>query len=628
MAKAATSDAHAKGAQRVAAMIGDAREEEWLAAAARKDPRPGEALDGIKPNEWLNNADDLGLPPSCPIACLGVDDDTYWFLDTIGQLRAKKFSELSQAGIASLFMGRTNYLYWAWPQFNRKGKIDGWKAHLARDVLMGACARRGPWNSVDKARGRGAWKLADGKLLVHTGKHLMIDGQEHQLGLLDDHVYMTRPPTPRPWGTTLRGADAGPAAFLVPLLQSWNWARPLVDPILFLGWVGAAMIGGALPWRPIIFLVGDKARGKSTLQDLLKQLLGAALIQSADTTSAGIYQQLKHDALPVAVDELEGEADTRKQTAIIKLARLAASGAVMLRGGQDHSGVQFRARSCFLFSSINYPPLKPQDLSRMAMLQLNRLPKGQAAPVLDDTEIASCGRQLLRRMIDNWGSFNTTFAAYRDVLAAAGHDGRGQDTYGILLTCADMLIDSDGEALGLEMGPAAASLDAWGERLDPTTMVEYQDAGDNWRRCLNHILTCRIEHWRSGSRQTVGQVLDDFYTDEGTAEDAGDFVDFKRARALLNQTGLSLLKPGRRSPEFELYVPNQNPELWNLFQGTDWAGDRGAGVWAGALRQAPLDMVRQDVNCRISGAQGKGIAIPLNVAIRDGAKPEEYQGTD
>lgn len=620
----ATPDAHTEGARRVQAMLADAQEKDWLEASARTDPLPGQVYRGMEPGGWLNEADDLGLPPDCPITCLGVDDDTYWFLDTIGQLRAKKFSELGQAGIASLFMGRTNYLYWAWPQYNRKGAVDGWKAHLARDALMGACARRGPWNSVDRARGRGAWKLQDGALLIHTGQHVFVNGREEALGLIGNQVYMTRPPIARPWGTTLHGIEAGPAAFLMPMLRTWNWARPQVDPVLLLGWMGAAMVGGALPWRPIAFLVGDKARGKTTLQDLIKMQFGDALIHAADTTSAGIYQQLKHDCLPVAVDELEGEADPRKQKAIIKLARLAASGALMLRGGQDHSGVQFRARSCFLFSSINYPPLEPQDLSRMALLQLNRLPKGQSAPLLDEAEIAACGRQLLRRMIDNWGGFATTFAAYRAVLADAGHDGRGQDTYGILLACADMLVDADAEALGLQMGPAATSLAIWGEQLNPETMVEYQDAGENWRLCLNHILTSRVEHWRSGARQTVGQVLDDFYTDRAAPGDEHDRVDFKRARALLWQTGLSLLKP-RWGSDYELFVPNQNPELWNLFSGTKWAGEKGAGVWAGALRQAPLDLVRQDVNCRISGAQGKGVAIPLNVAIRDGAKPGEEE---
>lgn len=601
-------------------MVADAEEQNWLAEAARHDPPPGGARSGMVPGAWEEFQDDLGLPPDCPVECLGVDDNAYWFLDTIGQLRVKKDSELSQAGIASLFMGRSHYLYWACPQENKSGKVVGWKAHIWRDLLMAACGRRGPWNAVDKARGRGAWALDDGRLVIHTGKHLYVNGKQADLGVLDGQVFMTRPPILKPWGTSLVGAETGPAAYLLPMLRTWNWARPDLDPILFLGWIGAAMIAGALPWRPIVFLVGDKARGKSTLQDLIKGLFGNALIQSADTTSAGIYQQLKQDALPVAVDELEGEADTRKQAAIIKLARLAASGALMLRGGQDHAGVQFHARSCFLFSSINYPPLKPQDLSRMALLQLNRLKKGQSAPVLNAGELRDCGRQIMRRMMDNWSRFPATFEAYRAVLAEAGHDGRGQDTYGILLACADMVIDADGEALGVEMGPGASELGGWGALLDPATMVEYQDAEDNWRRCLNHLLTSRVEHWRSGSRQTVGQVLEDYFT---TDRDDENHISFKSAKMLLQQTGLSLIAHTNDRPFAELFVPNQNPELWNLYQGTDWAGEKGAGVWAGALRQAPLDLVRTDVNHRISGAQGKGIAIPLNVAIRDGKTGEE-----
>ena len=85
---------------------------------------------------------------------------------------------------------------------------------------------------------------------------------------------------------------------------------------------------------------------------------------------SGASAHLADPAVAIAVDELESEADVRKQKAVLKLARLASSGAAMLRGGDRHKGVEFNARSAFLFSSINAPPLEPQDLSRMALLRL------------------------------------------------------------------------------------------------------------------------------------------------------------------------------------------------------------------------------------------------------------------
>ncbi len=93
------------------------------------------------------------------------------------------------------------------------------------------------------------------------------------------------------------------------------------------------MIGGALKWRPIVWLTGGKGSGKSTMQELLHRLFNGGIIQTADTTAAGLWQAMRHHTLPVAIDELEAEEDNRRQNTIVKLMRMASSGALLLRGG-------------------------------------------------------------------------------------------------------------------------------------------------------------------------------------------------------------------------------------------------------------------------------------------------------
>ena len=80
-----------------------------------------------------------------------------------------------------------------------------------------------------------------------------------------------------------------------------------------------SFLSGALEWRPSTFITGDKATGKTTVQKVFKGVLGGWLVQAADTTAAGIYQRVKHDALPVSVDELESERDPVKQKNILKI---------------------------------------------------------------------------------------------------------------------------------------------------------------------------------------------------------------------------------------------------------------------------------------------------------------------
>src|SRR5690606_17311575 len=112
------------------------------------------------------------------------------------------------------------------------------------------------------------------------------------------------------------------------------------------------MLGGALKWRPHVWVTGSTATGKSTLHELLELLFDGGALHTADATEAGLRQILGQQTLPVFFDELEANEDNRRARAIIGLARLASSGADMHRGGQDHHGHEFTARSCFLFSSI------------------------------------------------------------------------------------------------------------------------------------------------------------------------------------------------------------------------------------------------------------------------------------
>lgn len=553
------------------------------------DPDPHLPRNGEEPGKWV--AGPLGLPIDCPVIPLGLNGNTAWFIDPIGQVQSIA-PPYGKGHILGLFCGRQNFLAWAWPRWGKKG-IDGFAAELAAAALLQACAAKGPWNSVEKVRGRGAWLGADGGLVLHTGADLLLGRKREAPGEIDGYVYPTRPALPTPWPEPVDDS-ANPAKLLRPLLHSWQWGRPDVDPTLLIGWIGAAFLGGALAWRPTVYITGDKATGKSTLQGLIKGLLGDYLIQAVDTTGAGIYQHIGNDSLPIAVDELEGEADVRKAKAVLKLARIAASGGLMLRGGDRHNPVEFRARSCFLFSSINTPPLEPQDLSRMALLRLSRLPAGQPSPDFDARTLAVVGRCILRRLVEEWGRFEETLAAYKGELARAGMDGRGQDTFGTLLACADLIEHKGWDEERVRAPAGNGDLVPWAELMAVAGMAEFEDAAENWRLCLSHLLNVRVDAWRAGNRLAVGQVLVDLW---GFKDDMNAGI----ARTMLAQAGLGLVKRNDGPRDYWLAVPNQNPLTRALFEGSKWAGDIGAGVWAGALRQSPRGVIHDVAKARVNG---------------------------
>lgn len=563
----------------------------------KHSPPPNVQRNGLGAGEWKEGREHrsrLGLPKDCPVRPLGVSLNVGWFIDTIGQVQSFA-PPYGKGHLLGLFGGDANYLSWAWPRWSKKNGIDGYAAEEASADLMHACFALGPWESVEKIRGRGAWLTPAGGLLIHTGTKLHHGGRVEPPGEIDGYVYPTRPGLPTPFPESVLG-DHTPAKILLPTLRTWQWARPEVDPVLLLGWIGCAFLGGALNWRPAVYITGDKATGKSTLQALIKGLLGDYLIQAVDTTGAGIYQHIGNDSLPIAVDELEGESDTRKAKNVLKLARIAASGGLMLRGGDRHNPVEFRARSCFLFSSINTPPLEPQDLSRMALLRLNRLPAGAPSPELVANDLITLGRCILRRLIDEWERMPETLAAFKGALGAAGMDGRGQDTFAPLLAAADMIGYEGWDDERLQTTTADGDLVAWADLMHVSRMAEFEDAAENWRLCLSHLLNVRVDAWRSGTQHTVGQLIEHLWNND----DIGHGLDLKQVNRDLAQAGLRIVvREGVKN--WWLAVPNQNPLTRTLFEGSKWAGDLGAGVWAGALRQSPREAIHEVAKARING---------------------------
>lgn len=603
----------------VRAMLADA---EPVKVVKALDPRAGEPRNGVHPGQWWDLADRLGLPPDCPVTPLGVAGDRLWVLDSIGQVRFLD-PPYGKGHMLGLFGGRLEYLEWAWPRWGKEKMIAGFENDKATATLIKACTLLGPWEPQDSERWQGCWVDGAGNLVVHTGDRVIVadakgGGQVVPPGEQDGYVYPARAKIPGP--TSLKEEPPIPGARIMRTeLRKWNWVRPEIDPHLMLGWIGAAFLSGALPWRPMVFVTGDKATGKSTLQNMLKGLFGDWLVSAADTTAAGLYQRIGLSCRPIAVDELESEADVRKQKAVLKLARLAASGDVFLRGGDRHQGVKFNARSAFLFSSINAPPLEPQDLSRMALLRLNRLEQGARAPTLEPNSLQYVGRSMLRRLIQEWPRFDETFKAFAGELAEAGMDGRGQAQFGTLLACADLLEHRGWDDARLRFAlDVAGDLVPWRELLRPSAMHEYEDQTENWKACLSHLLSVRVEAWRAGKRQTVGELLLAWYE--------GDVTDSVQVNSELAQAGLRIVSrpdAGGRH-RWWLAVHNQGPLLRQLFEGSKWAGELGASVWAAALRQGPRGKVWELGHVRVNAVAQKATLISLDGLFGpDGVMVEE-----
>lgn len=571
------------------------------------------ALDGV-PAAPVEDGDhgrddrDWPLEDNCPVVPLGVNAGRFYYLDANKQLRDLTAKDHGRNVLMSLFGRYTGYPWKAWPRFAKDGKTPtGWRPEVCADTFMQACAMKGVWNPNDKVRGAGAWRDDHGELVLHCGDRVLVGQRWIEPGVHGKHVYTADEAGLKPdVNGTRRDAQR-----LYELLQTWNWRRGDLDAYLACCWIGAAMIGGALRWRPLIWITGDRGTGKSTLHELFEAVFGSFLVHASDATGAGIWQKLGYSTRPVTLDELEAEEDDRRAQSIIKLARQASSGGVVLRGGSDHSGAEFVARSCFMFSSILVPPLKTQDRSRMAILELDELGKGAEQPVIDAVTWSALGRRLLGLLARRWGRFDQTLDIFRHALAQVGHGGRGADQFGTLLAVGDLMFGDDSL-------PDSDSIAEWVDQLKAGDLAEKRGEVADHESCLDHLLGSVLDLDKHKNKRSVASWVDvaanAMCVDNDLLADVSLRSDVNR---MLQSWGLAVVTRGKGADERRyLAVAISHQGLAQVFSGSHWSSRSGtAGVWAQALARIRGAVACQTV--KMAKRPVRATLIPLDEVLQE-----------
>jgi hypothetical protein len=587
------------------------------------------------------------LHPGCPVQPLGRLGTASYYLDEMGQLVRQTTKDWNDVCILSLFGRQTRWLETpgrGWPKYGKpvvdkdtgetEYPIVGFDYAKCKKALIEAASHKGIFDPQGRVRGPGAHRGADGELILHCGDAVMIGGQAringapiaevwHRPGLIGDMVYPTADALPRPD----TGAASVEAGFkLLGKLKTWNWRRPIIDPVLMLGQIGALAVAGALAWHPHSWVTGGRGTGKSSLlgkgttPGLVPLLFGRALIVTADATEAGLRQMTTQKTLPILFEELEPDPNNGKAKAVIELARKASSGADIFRGGSDHQAAGFKAETSFVFSSILIPPMMTQDKSRLAILELDPLEAGGPKLQLDRREWEAVGRAIIRRMVDQWHRFEATKDAYGEALAAQGHDARGQDQFGTLLACHDLLIYdglADSEDLGAEEigGDRFADL---ARHLGAAQMAEAIGAMGDDGECIEQLRTSFM-HARGGDdRETVAQTIINAISDFH-----GDASKRARARERLQTVGLRIgtVTTGKdgahgfkddmlSDPVYLAVAGGGNVGLRALFEKSRWYD----GGWSQSLIRAPGAIGR--VKVRFAGAKPAwAVCVPISAVV-------------
>ncbi len=298
-----------------------------------------------------------------PFDHLGFDRGEYFYLcHRSGQvlaLRAEQHTEQRLIGLASR-------QYWEITYPTRSGA--DWRA--IQNALIQRSYDVGIYDP-GRLRGRGAWWETD-HAIVHAGDRLIVNGQPRPLSSSTRFIYEASLPYPiRPE----HPLDCKSAYNLIKICTLVSWDKP-ISAYYLAGWVSLATVGGALGWRPHVWLTASAESGKSTIiRDIVKRILaGIAIANQSCTTEAAIRGQLGSGSLPVILDEMESKTNIQKirVDSIIDLARAASTegGDPISKARPDGSTREVRVRSMFLFSSISFPLNKPEDIRRITPLAI------------------------------------------------------------------------------------------------------------------------------------------------------------------------------------------------------------------------------------------------------------------
>ncbi len=448
--------------------------------------------------------------------------------------------------------------------------------------------------------------------MLHLGDRLVVDGSSQPLSTpFPSRFHYQR-------GTALVGTgDAVPLtdeeAFLVlTIADRFHWEVP-ASGLLLAGWITLAPICGALSWRPHLWLSGPAGSGKSHVFERFCGVLLADLARVfvGSVTEAGIRQTLHSDALPVLIDEAEGNEreDQQRIQAILALARVASSEsrAAIVKGSPSGDVARYSVRSMFLLASIATGLKQGADRRRFALLNLrnpSEIPQQEREVHWQalDRDLQQLitpvfASRLLARTVALIPVIRRSIAVCSRVSAAHFDSQALGDQYGTLLAGAWSLQSS--------RVPTEAEVQDLIQGTDWSSYRESTEIADE-RRCLNRILQhqLRVEsEERSVLSRTVLELVE---LVSSALPSPMEPVRPADAADLLARHGL-------RVREGELLISNSAEAIARMLADTAWVTN-----WGAILSRLPGASRSQLVHFRGLGSS-RAVALPLAMLTGSGA---------
>lgn len=566
-----------------AAVYGD----EWVAEQLARVPMPVEEVETeevVAPSvDWSPRERLIEM-----VRPLGANESGYYFLPKCrGQVLSFTATGLAQA--PNLWTMGTPDEYRA-----ILGDMEMKASDVARcisEILQAICHEADIYDS-EKVYGAGAWNF-DGKLYVNTGADVYAPGLGEVMNHSDVPVDGVMIREGRSYHLDAQPLTNKQAHELMKICTSLTWSKG-INGTLLAGWLVVAPVGGALRWRPHIFITGQKGAGKSTVMErIVEPVLGRTCIRmDGGSTEAGLRKVIKNSSRPVIMDEFEAEnkRDGENVGRILTWARKASSG-----GTITNANASYRAQSAICFAAINPAITQGADKDRITLLELkvNTGPDSERKynELLDmiyETITPSFSNALLRRTIDHLDVLLDnceTFSKYAARILKSKRDG---DQIGPMLAGAYLLHST--KRVSEEVA------EAWCEKQDWTWAEERQEGSDS-ERLVRRILNSLIDYTTHDRTQKmpVSELI-------SRARSGG--VDVKDCRAALGRIGI-------RVEGDELWVSNSDDQLSKLLEGTPWVAYRNS------MLRYPCAVASGKMARFGAGSPSRYLVLPLDGMLED-----------
>lgn len=234
-------------------------------------------------------------------------------------------------------------------------------------------AANAPFYYNTMIRGAGAWKDR-GRLVLNCGNKLIVDGKDHDLYDFDsDFIYEKKDMIPY---TMHESFSISESKELLNILGLIRFSHP-ADYLILAGWILLAPFGGALKWRPKVWISGPRGAGKTyIIDDIITPILGKNFGHIAPGTSseAAIRRQAGTNSLPNIHDEMESDNRMFAENInnILMFYRVGSSGdnGGILKVSESGDIQKWISQCMALFASIGAAIKSGADKSRITVINM------------------------------------------------------------------------------------------------------------------------------------------------------------------------------------------------------------------------------------------------------------------